>query len=313
MKRGSADIRFKSAVMALFFCLFLISIPITSFALDYDYLNAEKWNNSQNVKSVNINKNSAGNKLDGVFKFYRDCDNNCLYLYFFVEENTLKDYQDVKISLTVNNDYMVYSFSIDANGMCDQQNEEQSVFQVCQNFSSYSGTSSGLYMAAVQSDALSNSLVDIALYINGCRYLILESIKMQTAGTTAGVNTTARATQNAKNPTAKSGKAGTAKESTTKFKAAGGNAYSGTIVHGTVAQTLITQRQNTDPTATSVTGSNENITPQKGGSHLSKFAIILIIIASFFALAGVICIISAIPSPNTPSQTDDEEDEEIDE
>ena len=136
MKRGCADIRFKSAVMALFFCLFLLACPITSFALDYDYLNAEKWNNSQNVRSVNISKNSAGNKLDGVFKFYRDYDSSCLYLYFFVEENTLKDYQDVKISLTVNNDYMGYSFSIDANGMCDQQNEEQSVFQVCQNFSS---------------------------------------------------------------------------------------------------------------------------------------------------------------------------------
>ncbi|MGN0527876.1 MAG: hypothetical protein ACI4IE_01990 [Eubacterium sp.] len=42
MKRECANNRVKSAVTALFFCLIFLAYPLSCYAMDYDYLNAEK-------------------------------------------------------------------------------------------------------------------------------------------------------------------------------------------------------------------------------------------------------------------------------
>ena len=316
MKRGKGCVnnRVKSAAMALFFCLIFLACPLSCYAMDYDYLNAEKWDNSQNVKTVSISKSSVGNTLDGVFKFYRDCENNCLYLYFFVEENTLKDYQDVKISLTVDTDYQTYNFSVDENGMCDQQNEEQSVFQVCQNFSSYSDTSTGLYIAALQSNAFANSSVDVSLHINGHRYIIVKAIKMEEIQATTA-NSKATVNQRTAKTTVKSDTKSTTAQATTKFKPSKGDASGGNVVQGTVAQKLITQPKNTNSGLTDASDTGTQATRQNGKARLSKTAMAIMITASAIALAGIICIISAAASPKSkaPEKSDGGEQEAKDE
>ncbi|MGN0527914.1 MAG: hypothetical protein ACI4IE_02185, partial [Eubacterium sp.] len=179
-----------------------------------------------------------------------------------------------------------------------------------QSFSSYSDTSSGLYIAAVQSNVFASSSVDVALYVNGHRYIIVKAIKMEAIQATTANSEIKTKQRTADTTTVKSKAQSTTKEATTKFKPGQGNTNTGTIVQGTVAQTLITQPQYIDPNETSTTGGNDGFFRQSGSSHLSKPAIAMIITASAFALAGVICIISAaVPSKNNPPENTPKEKE----
>lgn len=214
----------RSYIVVVFLFLGTILLnSITAFALNEDYLDESKWSDNNNVTSEVLNKKSAGNILNGIFKYYIDNNNGSIYLYFSVTESSLNaDNADVRISINAKSETESYAFSIDKNGMCDALNEEPKLFSVQQNFRYYSDTDSGLYIAGVQSDNSEQLTFEIRLYINGHVYRIADNIVTKPAEKTTTVKssktTTAKSNKTDKtgNSTATSGKSSTV-AATTKF------------------------------------------------------------------------------------------------
>lgn len=173
---------FRAAVTLLVFLCMCMSV-VRGYAFNADYLDADKWNSNNKVTTMYIEKESNVHRLEGIFKYYADGEEGCIYTYFSVSESSVdENNEDVRIHYDVYTQKEEYSFSIDKNGMCDTLEEEKKAFEVYENFSTNRKTQEGMYITGVRIKEFdSNSSVDVSFYINGHIYRIAKGIELKQA------------------------------------------------------------------------------------------------------------------------------------
>lgn len=201
-------------VVAFFICLNYGSL--TGFAFDNDYLKADGWQDNPSIVSQYIDKKSNDYSLNGIFKFYHSKQDNTLYVFFSVKENSIsQNHNDIRITYKFTNIYGAKQFSVNKDGICDGD-DVGNLYIVTQSFETYPNSDSGLYIAAVAIDnGCVDNTVDIGLYVNGHIYRIEKNINLS-ASFDETTSTTSLSSQNESNTQVSTTKA--EKQSTTKNK-----------------------------------------------------------------------------------------------
>lgn len=179
-RRGKKICLFR-AVMTLLVFLYVCIGSINVYAYNADYLEESKWQSNNKVITMNVEKESNVHTLRGIFKYYADGEEGCLYTYFSVTESSIgENNEDVRIHYEVYTEKEEYSFSIDKNGMCDALEEEEKVFDVYGNFSTSRKTQEGMYITGVRIKEFEEaSSIDVSIYINGHIYRIAQGIELK--------------------------------------------------------------------------------------------------------------------------------------
>lgn len=291
----------RSCIVAVFLFMSLILLsPVTVFAMNEDYLDESKWSANSNVTSVGLNKKSLDNTLSGVFKYYIDNNRN-MYMYFSITESSMnQNNKDVRININVKSESESYMFSIDEHGMCDALNEEAKLFDVQQNFTYYSNTDSGLYLAGVHTDISEDLIFEIRLYINGHVYRILDNVDVnisKEATDAASSNTTADKSKKTTVSAASDKGAGNAStvSGTTKFSGTPAAASSASETETTPSNNSSYGEAVTDYDTEEDTAENENDDgTNKAKATLSKTAKTWLGVGSAAAGTGVIVLTAAV-------------------
>lgn len=283
---------FSVAVALLFFCLILAN-TVPCFALNANYLDESKWVADSKTTTLLLDgKTSVNNTLDGVFKYYVDNENYCLYMYFSITESSITESNNlVKISATVNTSAYEYKFSIDENGICDSLSEEENIFTVQQNFSTTSN--GGIFIAGFQFSNKSQSTVDIDLYINSHKYSIIDGIIMEPVATT----TTAKSKKSSSTKSSKTTKKATAKSNNAKVSTTQTTKFSGVAeTTSAIAKSSAATNQSENDTSTSESDINDSETVQmtQSKAKLSPTAKVLLITSATICAAGLIFLLLAL-------------------
>lgn len=195
----------------------------SSYAMNFDFLNPSKWDNEENITTVQLRKSSTVNSLNGVLKYFLDERESCLYVAFFINENTLSVERDdfralyTITSLDVNN-----SFSVSKDGIAE--NDEDIDFSVYQNYSTYDDYRyKGEYITVVDFGKVKyDTKVDISIYINGHIYYGIAEINVPPTKTTTSKSAKTTTTKQSKDKTtAKNKTAKTTTNRSTKFSPSG--------------------------------------------------------------------------------------------
>lgn len=318
---GKCKVNKKLLVKTMVFILVLIIAMIGTFsayAMNSDYLEPKKWDNDENIISVQLTKSSTVNVLDGVLKYYLDEKESCLYVAFFINESTLSvSRDDVRIRYTVSNKESYSAFSVSKYGI-DEYDEEPD-FPVYQNYSTYEHYRyTGEYISVLDFGKVKyDTQVDISLYINGHIYKNIAKLNVPPikATTSKGSKTTAQ--RNSKEKTtnkSKSSKGST--ERSTKFQATGtvsGKAVQNKTSKYSYAKSNVTESARKEEVGT-VSYRDGQASEEKTESYsvrgkLTQHSKNIIIVAAVIAFVGLCFLIaSAFMSPDKKS--DDKENKE---
>ncbi len=156
--------------------LLLVLVPaITANAMNYDYLQREKWISDSKIISEPVNNSSGEYEIYGDFKYYIDEDNFCIYNYFSLSGNNLyEDNEEVRISYTITLPKDIYKFEVDKNGIITETSyEAERSFDVKTVFNS----ADGVYIVALQYKYPKNeevAAIEIGFYDGVRKYSINE-------------------------------------------------------------------------------------------------------------------------------------------
>lgn len=204
----------------------MLIIPIKALAVNLDYLDNSTWNNNPNVTSMSVSGKSGVNKLQGVFRYFFDSDDACIYTYFNVNETTLSEYNDiVKVHYDIYSESNSYSFAIDEQGICDCGDEEYKYFDVYQNFELLNGDTQRCMSVTALNCTPDLYTVDVRLYINGRNYIIKKGLEIDTRVPETTKETTTHQTTT-RQATTKASKQTTTKITTTRQSSSSSNSNS---------------------------------------------------------------------------------------
>lgn len=296
----------KSKLIAVLAFLIIIISEIPAMAYNPAYLEPSTWQGNKDVITEEINVSSATGKLTGNLFYY--CENGSLYLYLSAKENTLQ-YDDsvVTIDYKVNNDLGQFDFSVDENGISEENDYIESNFYACSNFTTYSNKKYGDYVVALDLNNKIDNTVDVFATLNGKRYAIKSDIVVPST-----IVTTTKAPKTSKtkviNTTKKSNK-------TTKFSGdvkSKGSSKAQKFAGG-VGPTKANFNNVTNNANIATTSVNSNVSVNQiveSKQKLSKKSLITLIISIIVAVIGFILIILGMILSKKENIKTEEKDEE---
>ena len=123
----------KAMITAIYFIIFLVVAltPINAWALDYDLLESE-FNGWAEVDDVVLYDDAD---LCGSLKKIIDAKNGCVYIYFQLTDNRIKNtpIENLIINFTVKNSENSYTFSVNRDGMLNEGASEKKAIKLAQN------------------------------------------------------------------------------------------------------------------------------------------------------------------------------------
>lgn len=189
--------------------LIIALLPVvTAYSYNADYMTVDKWSDTDNAITGNINKAGAFGTLVGTYSYYFDDRDNCIYCYFSVKEDNINTNDDVAIEVNVSNPSEEYSFSVDKNGLVEDDNGVSQYFDIYSSFSTYSNHHGDYIVAVDINNGSRTNYVTFFFYTRG-RYVIndlrdIEVVKSNStttqrqsttiSGSTASAKTTKKAT-----------------------------------------------------------------------------------------------------------------------
>lgn len=306
----------RRAVSTILVIAFLMLSCMPVYGAEKSYFQPETWINNPDIYSENISKKSNSYKLDGVFKYYFDAQNNIFYTYFSITESTLsEDRCDIRLVYTVDNVFDTYSFSIDAEGICDTSYISNDYFTVEQIFSTYRDSCSGLYISSIMiNDGCTHNDISIKIYVNGHIYKIAENIPLDKMTEKKAVSqselaestvssTSARDKKTSKTTTAK-------KKTTTKAKTTGATKFQYNS-KASKYSSATSSENNTVPvgtTAVAEISQQEEHEEEKGS--LTHSAKVCCIAAGVFASAGILFLLAGVFTKSAKAKKDKSDNEE---
>ena len=115
----------KAIITVTYFIIFLVVAltPINAWALDYDLLESE-FNGWAEVDDVVLYDDAD---LCGSLKKIIDAKNGCVYIYFQLTDNRIKNtpIENLIINFTVKNSENSYTFSVNRDGMLNEGAREK--------------------------------------------------------------------------------------------------------------------------------------------------------------------------------------------
>lgn len=156
--------------------------PVTALAYDNDYMSFDKWYSTSEVNKESFNQDTVYGNKNGVFEYIIDSANRCLYIYLDVTDENIIEPTSVKIAFDITDSSENYLFSVDSDGLCDCDSQISKLFQVHQNYQTYSNAGhEGRYICAVEfNNGQDINSVTISFWCNGHRCLIKENLVVQT-------------------------------------------------------------------------------------------------------------------------------------
>ena len=282
-------------ITAFLFCLWNAGMAC---AMNVDYLDATKWQNNSHIISENINTSSLNQQLVGVFQYYADHHNMCLYTYFSIDETSIsREMRDVRVDFQFHMPEEDYTFSVNGDGIYDSLDEEKKVFEVRSNFS---GSTAGEYLCAAEFKGSDTACtVDVSLFVNGHKYVIKEGISLIKPTTTKPEKTTRTTTKTGRNTTTKTSRTGKSTTAgTTKYtpKTITSKYAAGTVTGGATALA-----SGEDSTQTAVPYSEQKPTAKR---KMTTSAKLFLYGGTAFAVAGIITLFIAVFSKDKKKKDD---------
>lgn len=170
--------RFFAKIIPLFLCLFIVSAPLSAYALDTGFVDDERnWID----KGDTVNYNSE--YFQGFSKYIVDCDEGCFYFFARFTDYRIDTESDENISLgvTVKNDVRSFYFKVDKDGIINGEKEDAEVY--C-NFSEAScqRRGGGIFVAFKlknKTDRTQNNLISCEYYCGeNLTYNMLDGISL---------------------------------------------------------------------------------------------------------------------------------------
>lgn len=316
----------KLLVKTLVFVLVLVIGMIGTFsayAMNFDYLEPSKWDNSRNITSVEVTKTSTDRELKGVMKYCIDEKEGCLYVAFFVTETSLyTSRDDVRIRFNISGDHRS-EFAVCKEGIVDCEKEPD--FPVYQNFLVYEDDEiRGRFIAALDFGKVKyDTSVNISVCANGRYYNNVHTIIVPP--TKANITKSAKATaqRTSKDKTVvlgeKSSKVST--ERSTKFQASGtvsaranqsrgsGKSYSYSYSKSTDSETGVHKEGVTTAPSREEQLENEHSEGYSVRGRLTQHSKNIILVALIIAFIGLCFLIaSAFMEPEKKTDEKDSDD-----
>lgn len=205
------------------------SCDICALAYNQDYLQSEKWVANKNVQTSGIDIEGDNGVLKGSVQYFLDEREYCIYLNFSFSEDNISPDACIKFSFKVTDGTETYQFEVDENGMCDSTGQENELFTVASNFSTYTEFNGSYIIAMDIHNGSPENYITVHISVNGHKYLIMKNVPMvlfqetEPAKTTAvktKTSATRRETSTKSTTTAQNKKdTAAAKTTTTKFYA----------------------------------------------------------------------------------------------
>ncbi|MBQ9517693.1 MAG: hypothetical protein IJI47_03945 [Eubacterium sp.] len=169
-----------TACISLIAALCILASSITVFGANSDYLSEAKWVRAAGVKTEEINKTSVNNRLTGTAAYIKDNDTLTFYNKFSLSESSMNydGGDDVRVQYEISAKEGLYTFSVTENGMEDEFGGSQEVIDVGCNFYNDAATCKVLTYAQYNGSS-TQVAVRVFLFINNCRYLIFDSVKLK--------------------------------------------------------------------------------------------------------------------------------------
>ena len=317
-----------TVLISLFVILALSGEFTAAYAINSDYLDAEKWKESKNVKFTQINKTAIDNyTLNGRFGYFSDNQSMSLYTYFDIDESTVSDdNKDFRTEYRIRTQYETYSIAIKNDGTIDGGTDKDGK-QVFDGYSRFYNDRNTFISAIQYREKETWFISDVSLWVNGHKYLIKEGIKTDLNAGLTTTSTTAKSKAEKKKSKKKKSKKDK-KETTTKFTPKGYVTTNGSKngktsgaagkyeANNTTAPTTKGKKKSkkSSKKSSSLTVDGEGQTVDLlDGTHMNRHAFILLIIAIILCTAGVTLVITAAVIKSNKKKNDEEPTEEIEE
>ncbi|MCR5206913.1 MAG: hypothetical protein K6C14_00360 [Eubacterium sp.] len=251
--------------------------PLSAFALNSDYLEPEKWAETENAVTVPLNYEKNGNTLSGYFSYYTD-DSLCIYTFFKISESSVTaENNNVSVTYDFSMSDEEYTVTLNKNGVAeDNAPEGLESFRSGVNFDT-----NGQYASAVQyiGKKYDFCTVDITLNVNGHNYKITKNsglfgspVYMELPTTVKEEKSAAVVKDKKKSKKAKKGKKKSRKnkkkaEATTKFQPK----YNITVKADTT--TAKSSERKTKSTAAPEASPSENNAATQSGAYYEKLTV----------------------------------------
>ena len=311
-----------AAAFSLLTAVLLIMSSTFAYAINYDYLDIEKWRGNSNVKMSSISRSCTTGRgdftLSGNYGYYVDDSSMTLYTYFDIDEQPSGGANNVYAHFDFQSATEAYTVEVDDGGMKDSTPRfETGTFTAASSV--YSQKNTCIY--AVQHTGKEARLTaDVVLIVNGHKYIITEGITVEKPTTTTTAKTTRPSTT--KKQSSKSSKS---KSQTTKFTPKGNitttkqstknKSYSNTTSKRADSKTTKvagkSSKTNNNSNEITLEGEEGEVQTAIGGITLPK--LIFIIIAIILATAGITLLITAAVVKSNKKKEKQAEEESEDE
>ncbi|MGN0523244.1 MAG: hypothetical protein ACI4IG_03120 [Eubacterium sp.] len=292
--------------------LILLGSFCCCYAVDLDYLDESKWYHNDKVTTKTVSIKSINNRFEGIYRYFYDKDDNCFYLMVLANEDSIDNsHKDISIEYSVINNYESYRFTVDSNGVVEEEYGNQ--FIATTSFYTNAEDKTGRYISALDiNNGYEINYLTVKIFFNGHSYLLIENfeadcseeITENTASTT--LKNTTETNKTATNATEDK----TVKKSTTKFSADVRIANKNkTDKFDAVIESTETA---TDTDTGYVTSVSQDFSNNNDKGSLSTASKIMMGIASAVGAVGIAYIISSFKVKNSiktedlPKDSDDE-------
>lgn len=201
--------------------LILLGSFCCCYAVDLDYLDESKWYHNDRVTTKTVSIKSTNNRFEGSYRYFYDKNDNCFYLMVLANEDSIDySHKDISIEYSVVNNYDSYRFTVDSNGVVEEEYGDR--FVATTSFYTNTEDKTGRYISALDiNNGCEINYLTIKIFFNGHSYLLIENFEADCSEeiTENTDSSTLKSTTEANKATTNSTDDKTIKDSTTKFSA----------------------------------------------------------------------------------------------